>query len=50
MALIIFFRYPSLFSFSIALAMQNENALANKKNLKYCLYTTSIVIKSVEKK
>ena len=31
MALFIFFRYPSLFSFSIALAMQNENALANKK-------------------
>ncbi len=31
MALFIFFRYPSFFSFSIAMAMQNENALAIKK-------------------
>ncbi len=31
MALFIFFRDPSLFSFSIATAMQNENALVIKK-------------------
>ena len=33
MALIIFFRYPSLFQFSLAMARQNKNALANKKIL-----------------
>lgn len=33
MALIIFFSYPSLFQFSLAMARQNENASANKKIL-----------------
>ncbi len=35
MALFIFFRFPALFLFSIATAMQKENALGTKKILNH---------------
>jgi len=49
MALFIFFRFPALFLFSIAYGYAKEKCLGKRKNLKSCPYTTSIIIKSIEK-
>ncbi len=48
MAQFIFFRFLSLFLFSVPYVRNaKENCPGSRKNLKFCLYTISIIIKSI---